>query len=231
MGMASVQHRKALGSVAAVLGVILMVAAVLLATARADRPSRTADFGASQVGPLPSGQEQPPSSGPVRPEPVASSDVTAFRTPPTPRALAIPGLGLRAPVDPVGVAADGQMEVPENPDRVGWYRYSPAPGADQGSSVIVGHVDAKGLGLGVLFGLNKVRQGDQVQVVREDGTTISYEITARRTLGKKELVVDPGVFDREGPAVLTLITCAGPYLADRGGYQNNLVVTAVEVMK
>ena len=35
------------------------------------------------------------------------------------------------------------------------------------------------------------------------------------------------VFDRSGQAaVLRLITCGGPYDPDRGGYQDNLVVTA-----
>ncbi|MGW8885903.1 class F sortase [Streptomyces sp. NPDC055749] len=228
--MARAHRRKPLGAVAALLGIILTVAAVLLVTARADNPSSARDFGTSPVITVPSESEQPKASAPAQPKPLRSTSSAASLAVPAPRELSIPRLGLRAPIDPVGVAGDGQMQVPEDPDRVGWYRFSPAPGADQGSSVIVGHVDAKGLGLGVLFVLNKVRQGDQVRVAREDGTSVSYEITARRTLSKKALE-DTGVFDREGRSVLSLITCAGPYLPDRGGYQNNLVVTAVEVTK
>ncbi len=37
------------------------------------------------------------------------------------------------------------------------------------------------------------------------------------------------LFARSGPARLTVITCGGPYLADQGGYQDNVVVTAVPV--
>ncbi len=37
------------------------------------------------------------------------------------------------------------------------------------------------------------------------------------------------LFRRDGREVLTLITCGGPYLADAGGYQDNVVVSAVPV--
>ncbi|MFG3042252.1 class F sortase [Streptomyces sp. NPDC048330] len=221
------RHRKILGLAAALVGIILTAAAVFLATARADNPSTALDFGPPPTATATSHSKPADVSAPTGQRSTPSARSAAA---PTPRELWIPRLGLRAPVDQVGVAPDGQMQVPQDPDRVGWYRFSPAPGTGRGSSVIVGHVDAKGLGLGVLFGLNKVRRGDQVRVGREDGTSVTYEITARRTLGKKALATS-GVYDREGAAVLTLITCAGPYLPERGGYQSNLVVTAVEVTK
>ncbi|MFC8508856.1 class F sortase [Streptomyces sp. NPDC057411] len=228
MSMAGARrHRRILGLAAALVGVILTAAAVFLATARADNPPIALDFGPSPTTTAASRSKPADVPPPTRQRPTPSARSAAA---PAPRELSIPRLGLRAPVEQVGVAPDGQMQVPQDPDRVGWYRFSPAPGTGRGSSVIVGHVDAKGLGLGVLFGLNKVRRGDQVRVGREDGTSVTYEITARRTLGKKALATS-GVYDREGAAVLTLITCAGPYLPDRGGYQNNLVITAVEVTK
>ncbi|MFC8495043.1 sortase domain-bontaining protein [Streptomyces sp. NPDC057235] len=226
--------RKALGVAAVLLGVLLCVTLVVL-TGR-NEPGRAADFGTAPAGtasglppltstPAPS-SAQPTGAATDSPPPEGAGPSRA----PAPRELSIPRLGLSAPVDPVGVAEDGQTEVPPDPDRVGWYRFSPAPGSATGSSVIVGHVDAKGQGLGVLDGLNKVRQGDRVVVGREDGSTVVYEITARRTVAKKALAASDA-FRREGRAVLTLITCAGPYLPDAGGYQNNLVVTAVEAAK
>ncbi|MFJ5834144.1 class F sortase [Streptomyces sp. NPDC093089] len=148
--------------------------------------------------------------------------------PADPTSLSIPRLRVRAPVDQVGVAEDGQVVVPENPDRVGWYRFSPLPGAGAGSSVIVGHVDAAGGGLGVLAALGDIRKGDEVLVGRRDGTTATFRVAARRTLAKASLGAS-GVFRRGGTPVLTLVTCAGPYVRGDGGYQNNLVVTAVEV--
>ncbi|WP_200429199.1 class F sortase [Streptomyces sp. NE5-10] len=223
--------RKALGLTATLLGVLLC--AVFLVLLVRGKPGRAADFGSTPAStassPPPMNSTPAPSS--ARPTGVATgapspADAGPARIP-APQELSIPRLGLSAPVDPVGVAEDGQTEVPPDPDRVGWYRFSPAPGSAAGSSVIVGHVDAKGRGLGVLDGLNEVRQGDRVLIGRKDGSTVSYEITARRTVGKKVLAASDA-FRREGRPVLTLITCAGPYLPDAGGYQNNLVVTAVE---
>lgn len=165
---------------------------------------------------------QPPSGG------VAAGDESPRPTEASqPSSLSLPRLDVRAVVEPVGVAADGQVEVPDDPREVGWYRYSPAPGSPRGSTVIVGHVDSEGRGLGVLVALNNVREGDRVRVRQRDGGVVAYRVSSRRTVGKRDLAAS-GVFRRDGTAVLTLITCAGPYRANQGGYQNNLIVTAVE---
>ncbi|KUN40728.1 peptidase C60 sortase A and B [Streptomyces longwoodensis] len=142
----------------------------------------------------------------------------------------MPRLDLSAAVDPVGVADDGTVVVPRDPRRVGWYRFSPRPGASGGSSVIVGHVDSDDRGLGVLVALAEVRAGDRVSVERADGSRVDYRVVSRRTVAKEALAAS-GAFRTEGPAVLTLVTCTGPYLPDQGGYRNNLVVTAVEASK
>ncbi|QOV47818.1 class F sortase [Streptomyces chromofuscus] len=142
----------------------------------------------------------------------------------------MPRLGVRAPVDPVGVTGDGQVRVPEDPRRVGWYRFSPPPGASAGSAVIVGHVDSDRGGLGVLVALADVRRGDRVLVERSDGGSVAFRVVSRRTLPKEDLA-ESGAFRRDGSAALTLITCTGPFLPDDGGYRNNLVVTAVPASK
>ncbi|MFF9060247.1 class F sortase [Streptomyces sp. NPDC014882] len=178
--------------------------------------------GAPVTGPVPETVTATATGGRTSGAPATASGPVA-----EPTSLVLPRLDVRAPVDPVGVAGDGQVEVPEDPDRVGWYRYSPAPGSPRGSAVVVGHVDAKGRGLGVLDALNDVRPGDEVLVERGDDDATAYRVATRRTVGKRDLP-SSDAFRRDGPAVLTLITCAGPYLPDRGGYQNNLVVTAVE---
>ncbi|GGR69798.1 class F sortase [Streptomyces roseolus] len=228
--------RKILGLTAVLLGILLCAIIAVLIGREGSRSA--ADFGSVPAGtasaPASMTSASAPASSSAQPTgeatgPPSSTGAGPSRTP-APRTLSIPRLGLSAPVDPVGVAEDGQTEVPPDPDRVGWYRFSPAPGSAAGSSVIVGHVDARGRGLGVLDGLNEVRQGDRVLIGREDDSTVTYEITARRTVGKKALAVSDA-FRREGRPVLTLITCAGPYLPDGGGYQNNLVVTAVEAAK
>ncbi|MER7760719.1 class F sortase [Streptomyces sp. NPDC097619] len=166
--------------------------------------------------------EEKPSPSQTEPDDAPMSKI------PAPTFMHIPRLGLSAPIDPVGVAPDGQVVVPEDPDRVGWYRFSPPPGSSAGSSVIVGHVDATGRGLGVLAALSKVEKGDGVAVERPGGTAVTYRIVSRRTVAKDALG-ESEAFRRDGPHLLTLITCAAPYVRERGGYQNNLVVTAVAV--
>ncbi|MGW5307821.1 sortase domain-containing protein [Streptomyces griseoluteus] len=147
---------------------------------------------------------------------------------PVPREFSIPRLGVEASVDAVGVTGAGQVVVPEDPQRVGWYRFSPVPGAPAGSSVIVGHVDSEGRGLGVLAALNDVRPGDTARVSGSEGLAVEYRVVSRRTVAKDGLGAS-GAFRVDGRAVLTLITCTGPYDAGKGGYQKNLVVTAEPV--
>ncbi|MFJ4483686.1 class F sortase [Streptomyces longwoodensis] len=206
-----------------------------------------ADFGAEPVtgtvstGPVTGTPDTAPAAEPdaASTAPGAAGTVTgagASRSPAAraplaaPTRLLLPRLDLSAAVDPVGVADDGTVVVPRDPRRVGWYRFSPRPGASGGSSVIVGHVDSDDRGLGVLVALADVRAGDRVGVERADGSRVDYRVVSRRTVAKEALAAS-GAFRTEGPAVLTLVTCTGPYLPDQGGYRNNLVVTAVEASK
>ncbi|MFJ9721572.1 class F sortase [Streptomyces sp. NPDC101209] len=214
------------GLSAALVG--LMVSALLLVDARRGGASA----GARDFGPTSGAPDSSPRTPRVPAKEPSAATARGDHTPrqartSEPSSLTLPRLDVRAPVKAVGVAADGQIEIPANPRQVGWYRYSPEPGSPKGSTVIVGHVDSKGRGLGVLVALNDVRAGDRVLVRQKDGGEVRYRVSSRRTIGKRDLAAS-GAFRRDGPAVLTLITCAGPYLPDKGGYQNNLVVTAVE---
>ncbi|WP_413760557.1 class F sortase [Streptomyces sp. MMBL 11-3] len=220
-------HRALLAGLAVAL--VGLVASVVLTAGAWPGGSDTRDFGAVPGGGASAGSA--PAREGVPEKPAGDRDSPgATAVPgraPEPRWLSLPRLGVRAPIDPVGVAGDGQVEVPDDPGRVGWYRFSPAPGEPSGSSVVVGHVDSDGRGLGVLVALGDVRQGDQVLVRRADGSSVEYRVAARRSVAKQDLA-ESEAFRRDGPGVLTLITCAGPYLPDKGGYQRNLVVTAVE---
>lgn len=215
---------------------------------RSTGPSRPADFRAAASSsptagrPATDGGVSPPA--PVTTPPSSRTAAAPQRSPkgppktstgaapdpggpaPVPRRLLIPRLGVRAPIDPVGVGADGQTEIPQDDTRVGWYRFSPEPGTGRGSAVIVGHIDANSQGLGVLAALSRVAEGDHVVVERADGSTVRYAIISRRTVAKSALAAS-GAFRVDGRPVLTLITCAGPYRRDHGGYQNNLVVQAL----
>jgi hypothetical protein len=134
-------------------------------------------------------------------------------------------VGIDVRVRPVGVARDRQMALPADPSVLGWYRYGPAPGAGRGSVVVAGHLDSRRYGLGPLARLRDVQVGDRIEVTRDDGTRRAYVVGSLRRYDRQALPAE--VFSRTGRERLRIVTCGGPFLPDRGGYQQNLVVTAV----
>ena len=143
---------------------------------------------------------------------------------PAPVRLAVPALGVDAPVEPVGVRDDGQMALPDDVDRLGWYRFGPVPGAE-GSAVLAGHVDDADQGLGALAPLRDAEPGAEVVVTDAAGTATRWRVVSREVLEKQALPVDR-LFARTGEPRLVLVTCGGPFLLDVGGYRDNVVVVA-----
>jgi sortase (surface protein transpeptidase) len=141
-----------------------------------------------------------------------------------PARVAVPARGLDAPLDPVGTAPDGQMAIPDDVDRAGWYRFGPVPGAP-GSAVVAGHVDDAEQGLGAMAALRAAEPGDEVVVTDAAGAVTRWRVVSRESLDKQALPVDV-LFRRDGPPRLTLVTCGGPFLPEVGGYRDNVVVVA-----
>lgn len=146
---------------------------------------------------------------------------------PAPARLTVPALGVDAVVDAVGVEPDGQMTVPAEVDRVGWYRFGPPPGG-QGSAVIAGHVDSRTQGLGVMAPLREAALGQEVLVTDANGAETRWRVVSRELISKQALPLDR-LFSRDGPPRLTLITCGGPFLPEFGSYRDNVVVVAEPV--
>lgn len=139
--------------------------------------------------------------------------------------LRVPGVALDAPVVAVGVAEGRQMQLPDDPRVLGWYRFGPAPRSGTGSVVLAGHVDSREYGVGPLARLSGVRSGDVVEVALGPGRRSSYRVDSVERFDRQALPA--AVFSRTGPERLRIVTCTGPYLPEQGGYQQNLVVTAV----
>ncbi len=145
---------------------------------------------------------------------------------PAPVRADIPGLG-GVPIVGVGVAADGQAEIPEDVSRVGWYQYGAAPGDGDGSVALMGHRDSRG-GRGALFDLPTVAVGSIVTVTDQAGVAHQYRVTSNESIAKK-VVPLADLFDRDGPPRLVVISCGGDYVKEQGGYLDNVVLTAVPV--
>ncbi len=144
---------------------------------------------------------------------------------PAPTALQIEAIGVTAPVIPLGVVAEtGQMEVPDNVDEVGWYRFGPSPG-QPGSSVLAAHVDLYGEGPGVFYNLDRLLPGDSINVLFEGGETTTFVVTSSERVPKGGLAVE-SIFAQDGQPVLTLITCGGAFNYSSRTYDDNVVVTA-----
>ncbi len=145
-----------------------------------------------------------------------------------PSRLRIPALDASLPVRPVGLDAEGAMELPASPSRAGWYRFGPAPG-ERGATVVSAHVDAPGEGRGPLAGLVRLRLGDRIDLDVAGGTR-SYRVTEVLRIDKGELDVD-AVFSRSGPERLHVVSCGGRFNRETRHYEDNVIAIAVPVEK
>jgi sortase (surface protein transpeptidase) len=145
---------------------------------------------------------------------------------PAPTRLEIPSVGISMPVQATGVAVDGQMELPADPEVMGWYRFGPLPGDSTGSAVLGGHVDSIEYGVGPLARLAAVQPGAEVVVTGADGQPTRYQVRSVERIYKAALPVE-SLFAVEGPHQLAVVTCGGRFLGNGQGYEDNVVVIAV----
>lgn len=171
-------------------------------------------------------QEAPrPGSAPAGEEiPVAPATAQAEPADP-PVSVEYPGIGASMPVEPTGVAEDGQMEIPPDAATAGWYRYSATPADGDGTTVIAAHNASPETLDGPLNSLKEARIGDEVQLRTETGAAVTYHVSEVENLGKDGLDLSP-YFTRAGGHELVLITCGGRWLPEQGTYSDNVVVTA-----
>lgn len=194
----------------ALFAILLAVAATLSFTAEPDAPP---------VGPpaTTEGRElaQPPGSG-------RASTPTASRA--RPLRMRVPALSIDAPLTGLALDAKGRLVPPPARDRnlAGWYAAGTSPG-EKGTAIITGHVDTPA-GPAVFAPLSGIGPGDLVLVERADGRTLTFGVHAVETYSKK--AVPPRVYAAAARPELRLITCAGTYRRDHGGYPDNLVVFA-----
>jgi sortase (surface protein transpeptidase) len=136
----------------------------------------------------------------------------------------VPSVDLAMKVVPVGVEQDGDMELPPSVFDAGWYEFGSRPAERSGSTLVAAHVDSYADGLGPFARLRGVKRDASVLLTTQDGTVHRYRVVSVRAVAKDQLP-SLAVFERDGSARLTLLTCGGRY--DRGtGYRDNVVVTA-----
>ncbi|QZN85433.1 class F sortase [Cellulomonas sp. C5510] len=226
------------GLVAAVLALLtagLAVAAAWGAAPPATRPDPAVTSPAPEATPTPpaadgrAGDRPGTSAAGAVPLVAATPPPVAAASPTAPVRVVVPAQQIDVPVDPVGVAADGRMEIPPLAERGGWYRFGADPGDDAGTTVVAAHVDSVASGgTGPFVRLVEVRPGDRVEVTLADGSTRAYAVDAVTRFPKTEARW-PDVFTREGPARLALVTCGGSFDRDARSYTDNVLVVATPV--
>ncbi|GDY31795.1 class F sortase [Gandjariella thermophila] len=201
---------------AVVSGVAMVTAAMALTLA--DPP---AEFGTVPTFAGADGSAVPrPSFGGTEDGRAPSSPLAAALVQRVPDRLVLPSLGIAAAVVPVPVRGDGSLVVPPDPRQVGWWVGGAYPGATTGTVLVAGHVDDVRIGLGALFHVASLRQGDLVALDTPVGR-YTYRVMARREYPKQRL--PPDLFGQRGQARLVLVTCGGSFDPDRG-YADNVVI-------
>ncbi len=185
----------------------------------------------TQPGPSPTAGARTPGPGafngadPAAPITAATATPRAITSAPSPPTrLVIDAVGLRMPVVPVGVDADGDMALPRSPAQAGWYRFSAHPGDPQGATVIAGHLDEPWYGTGPLARLADVVPGDAV-VIASGSTLRRFVVTEVQAVPKTRLDL-AALFRTDGPPGLHIVTCGGRFDPVQRRYDENLVMVA-----
>jgi hypothetical protein len=182
-------------------------------------------------GPAPAAPAGTPSPSAPRASSGSAAEAAAgFRSPRTYSAVAppvrvrIPSIGVDAPLENLGLAADGSIAAPQEWQDAGWYAGGPRPG-QPGPAVLLGHVDSR-TGPAVFHRLAGLPSGALVLVDRADRTTARFRVQGRLQVAKSRFPSDL-VYGATLTPSLRLVTCGGTFDRQTGHYRDNVVVTAV----
>ena len=132
---------------------------------------------------------------------------------------------INAPIDRVGVNDNGSMNVPSNPNVVGWYKNG-ALGGEIGNVVLAGHYDWYNGTKGVFYRLNSVKIGDLIEVIAND-ISKTYVVYETKYVPNNDISAVDEAFRQTSKQELTLITCGGVWNNILGSYDKRFLVKAV----
>jgi sortase (surface protein transpeptidase) len=173
--------------------------------------------------PGPTGEAARPAIAPSTPNWAAPAQEDAAPVA-RPVRIRIPSIKVDSPIVDIGVDASGALVPPETADRVGWFTQGPAPGG-VGPALLAGHVDSHA-GPGVFYHLVDLRPGEEITVLREDGSSVTFSVVSTTKVAKiafpTELVYAPLPVP-----LLRLVTCGGTFDRSIRSYRDNVIVEAV----
>lgn len=137
--------------------------------------------------------------------------------------ISTPSVDVDTNIQSLGIISNGDMDVPNNINEVGWFSFGPRPG-EKGNAVIAGHLNGPNGEEGVFANLDKLKAGDKLFIRDSNGTIITFVV-------KESRIYDSGyaeeVFSSNDNGVhLNLVTCNGTWDKDKESYNKRLVVFA-----
>ncbi|MDK3256792.1 class F sortase [Blastococcus capsensis] len=211
------------------MAVVLAVAGVLLllppglpdASVHTPLPAATAPV-AEPDGRRDTTDGNPRSSPLERAQPILEHPPAGVPSAP-PVGVRVDAIDVDARVVPLGLDADGHLEVPDDFSAAGWWEGGAEPG-EAGPTVVVGHVDSY-QGPAVFHRLRDLEVGDEIVLTVEGGESVSYRVTGTQEVPKDEFPTEAVYGTTPGPT-LRLITCGGPFDRTARSYLNNTIVFA-----
>lgn len=141
--------------------------------------------------------------------------------------LEIPSIGVDSFIEDAYITPGGAMEVPSGTVDVAWFALGPHPG-QVGSAVIGGHFGIKSNVPFVFYNLSKLKIGDNVYIIDDEGNTIKFVVNSTALFASNADATT--VFtSSDSLAHLNLITCEGIWNEVAGEYPDRTVVFTTEV--
>ncbi|MDG4789539.1 class F sortase [Micromonospora sp. WMMD1102] len=239
------RHGKPWRAAGVTLVVLLAISGTALLTAGLNpapaQPPQPADTEAAETSPQPGSTPRPPlppAPGTPTGQPGAPTGPGMPTGGPPPLAelprsepvrIGIPKIRVDAEIMPLGVEADGTVQVPplKQAHRAGWYKLGASPG-EFGNAVVVGHVDSAAIGPAVFFRLGSLERGDRIEVVRADGELVRFAVDAVKSYPKTSFPSEL-VYGTADAARLQVVTCGGSFDRKEGSYRNNVIVSATRI--
>ena len=139
-----------------------------------------------------------------------------------PVTLSIPTLNVNAPVERVGLDAQGNMDVPKDPFNTAWYEPGPRPG-QRGNAVVAGHINYRGIGDVVFAQLATMQPGQQILVTGDNGVRHRFVVTSVEIFFTDQAPLER-IFGASSTANLNLISCIGDFDPGSASYDRRVVV-------
>lgn len=181
-------------------------------------------YSASQESPI-----EPPAqqSKVVQPEPEPDTTESFKDTSEVPVRIVIDKIDVDAPIEPVGLTADGLMAAPDTNELVGWYDQSALVGGAKYAMLLDGHYGSDTVPA-VFRQLTELEIGDSIEVVGDGGTTAVYRVADSYQRYAEDVDMKKALYPyKEGEQSLTIITCEGLYDPVNVTYDKRTVVYAV----